>query len=103
MQSSGKSHLSLQKVFVTGAECRAHSTFIYYPKLAPDQLISISSLNYKELWARSETWDRKSPLLASHELSVTSDLTDNEIVIRQINCQELISRCLEQDESKRES
>ena len=44
---------------------------------------------------KSKTWDKKSPILPNHELSMTDDLTDNDIVMRQINCAPILRRNLE--------
>ena len=43
---------------------------------------------------KTKTWDMQSPILPYHELSMTDDLTDNNIVIRQINCAHILKRNL---------
>lgn len=56
--------------------------FIFYPKLEPAELLTLSKVSFSELMANSKFWDKQSPILPKHELSMTDDLTDNEIIIR---------------------
>ena len=35
-------------------------------------------------------WDKKSPIIDNHELVMLDDLTDNDLVIRAINCSSIL-------------
>ena len=68
--------------------------FILFPRLAAAELVSLKGVSFSELMERSKLWDKQSPILPRHELSMTDDLTDNEIIIRQINAVHVLSRNL---------
>ena len=68
--------------------------FIFFPKLDTAQLIAEQSVSFSDLIEKTKTWDMQSPILPYHELSMTDDLTDNNIVIRQINCAHILKRNL---------
>ena len=45
---------------------------------------------------KSRDWDGKSAYISENELFMSQDLTENEIVIRQINCSKIVDRLLRQ-------
>ena len=51
-------------------------------------------MNYSEILERSKTWDFVRPILEKNELVMVEDLTDNNIVIRQINCTTILDKML---------
>ena len=51
-------------------------------------------MNYGEILERSKSWDFVQPMLESNELVMTDDLTDNNIVVRQINCTSILDKML---------
>lgn len=73
----------------------AKPLIICYPKLKTAQLLATKSTNYKELQEKSKTWNRDSPYLKDFELVSVDDLTHNNIILRQINCSQSITRLLE--------
>ena len=57
-------------------------------------MLAQKNFNLTELIERSKKWDKRSPFLPQHELSMMDDLTDNDIVMRQINCAYILRRNL---------
>lgn len=68
--------------------------FILYPTLGPGEFLSLSGISFDEILEQSKDWDREKPLLESSELSRLYDLTDNDIIVRQINCSLILQRLL---------
>ena len=68
--------------------------FIFYPALGPGEFLSLSGISFDEVLDKNKFWDKKKPLLESSELSRLHDLTDNDIIIRQINCSSILERLL---------
>jgi hypothetical protein len=68
--------------------------FILYPTLGPGEFLSLSGISFEEVLDKSKAWDREKPLIESSELSRLYDLTDNDIIIRQINCSSIFERIL---------
>lgn len=68
--------------------------FILYPALQPGCFLCLSSISYDEILDKSKSWDKEKPLIESSELSRLYDLTDNDIIIRQINCSQILERLL---------
>lgn len=58
------------------------------------EFISITPMNYNEVIGKSKEWNFKAPIIAGHELFSNEDLTENEIVIRQVNCSKILDRLL---------
>jgi hypothetical protein len=46
---------------------------------------------------KCKDWDKKSPYIAENELFMDSDLTENDVVVRQINVSYIISRLLSEN------
>lgn len=69
--------------------------FIIYPTLGPGQFLSLTSMSFDVLLEKSKDWDKEKPLVESSELSRSHDLTDNDVIIRQINCSQILARLLE--------
>jgi hypothetical protein len=69
--------------------------FILYPKLNDGQFISLSLMSYGEVINRSRDWDQASPYIQTNELFMNEDLTENDIIVRQINCSQILDRMLE--------
>ena len=57
-----------------------------YPSLGPGEFLSLTSISFDEILQKVKTWDKDKALIQSSELSRLYDLTDNDIIIRQINC-----------------
>lgn len=68
--------------------------FILYPTLGPGEFLSLSGISFDEVLNKSKSWDKEKPLIESSELSRLYDLTDNDIIIRQINCSQILERLL---------
>jgi hypothetical protein len=66
------------------------ANFILYPILAEGQLISTNTVGFGQLLEQAKTYSGKGPLLNNHELVMTDDLTDNDLVIRQINSAHIV-------------
>lgn len=67
---------------------------IYYPKSKEGEFLSLSLMNFGEVIDKSKDWDRKSPYLTTNELFMSSDLTETDIAVRQINVSKIIERLL---------
>mmetsp|Transcript_11068 Transcript_11068/g.16828 ORF Transcript_11068/g.16828 Transcript_11068/m.16828 type:complete len:82 (-) Transcript_11068:1485-1730(-) len=80
--------MTLQDLMICDQNFEAMPHFILYPKLRPGQFLSLTGISFEELLDQSRTWDKTKdrPLIESSELSRLFDLTDNDIIIRQINC-----------------
>mmetsp|Transcript_5651 Transcript_5651/g.7564 ORF Transcript_5651/g.7564 Transcript_5651/m.7564 type:complete len:95 (-) Transcript_5651:1531-1815(-) len=74
--------LRLKDLIVCEYKYKVMPHFIMYPELTMAQLIAQKQINISDLIERVKSWDKKSPILPQHELSMTDDLTDNDIVIR---------------------
>jgi phosphatidylinositol N-acetylglucosaminyltransferase subunit Q len=68
--------------------------FILYPTLEPGCFLSLTGISFDEILEKSKSWDKEKPLLDTSELSRLYDLTDNDIIIRQINCSQILERLL---------
>ena len=69
--------------------------FVLYPSLGPGQFLSLTSMSFDVLLEKSKDWDKENPLVESSELSRSHDLTDNDVIIRQINCSSILARLVE--------
>jgi hypothetical protein len=65
-----------------------------YPKTKEGEFISLSSMQFSDIINKSKDWDGSSPYIPDNELFMTTDLTENDIVVRQINCAKIIDRLL---------
>jgi len=54
-------------------------------------------MNFAEILENSKTWDFVGPILEQNELVMVEDLTDNNIVVRQINCTSILDKMLCQE------
>jgi hypothetical protein len=86
--------LSLKDLIVCECKYKYNANFIIYPSLKTGQLISTSSIGFGQLLSDAKLYTGKAPLLKNHEIVMTEDLTDNDLVIRQINYSHIISRLL---------
>jgi len=68
--------------------------FVMYPTLRPGEFISLRSISFDEILQNVKTWDKHTALIKSSELSRLVDLTDNEMIVRQINCSFILDRVL---------
>ena len=62
--------------------------------MGPGEFISQSKMSFDVVLNSSKEWDQETPLIEQCELSRRTDLTDNDILIRQINCSQILSRIL---------
>jgi len=62
--------------------------------MAEGEFISLTRMNYAEAMDQSRDWDQKSPYIAGNELFMTSDLTENDLCVRMINCSKILDRLL---------
>lgn len=69
--------------------------FVFYPTMGTGEFLSLSKMSFDEVLNSTKSWDKEKPLIESCELSRRTDLTDNDILIRQINCSQILSRLLE--------
>jgi hypothetical protein len=63
-------------------------------------------MKFDEVIDKSRDWDGKATYISENELFMSQDLTENEIVIRQINCSKIVDRLLRhslQNQSKKSS
>jgi hypothetical protein len=67
---------------------------VLYEKKIDGEFYSMSSMNYGDLLSASRLWDKKSPLMQSNELFSNEGLTENDIVVRQINSSMIIERLM---------
>lgn len=58
------------------------------------EFISQTLMNFGEVIDKSKDWDQKSPYIPNNELFMTGDLTENDLVIRQINVAKILERLL---------
>ena len=70
------------------------ANFITYPILAEGQLLSTNTISFGELLESGRNFSGSGPILKDHELVMTEDLTDNDLVIRQINSAHIVQRLL---------
>ena len=70
------------------------ANFITYPILAEGQLLSTNTIRFGELLESGRNFSGQGPILKDHELVMTEDLTDNDLVIRQINSAHIVQRLL---------
>ena len=69
--------------------------FIYYPRLSVGQFISLNTVRFGDLIERCSSWDQKSPIFERNEIVMVDDLTDNDVVIRQINSSSTLKRLID--------
>lgn len=77
--------------------------FIFYPTLPPGEFLSLRGICFDEVLNNSKTWEKDKPLIESSELSRLHDLTDNDIITRQINCSQILERLLSKRVSQLDS
>jgi len=70
------------------------ANFISYPILKGGQLISTNTIGCGQLLDNAKIYSGKGPILSNHELVMNDDLTDNDLVIRQINSAHILQRIL---------
>lgn len=58
------------------------------------EFISLSLMQFNEVINKSSDWDGKAPYISENELFMSTDLTENDIVVRQINCSKIVDRLL---------
>ena len=51
-------------------------------------------MTYGEIINKSSIWDKQSPYLSQNELISFEDLTENDIIVRQINCSKILDRMI---------
>lgn len=78
--------LSLRDLIICEYKYKVMPHFILYPTMKPGDFLSLRGISFDEVLNNSYNWDKKKPLIESSELSRLHDLTDNDIIIRQINC-----------------
>ena len=66
-----------------------------YPKLKEGQFLSISLMQFNEVINQSKDWTGKTAYLAENELFMSKDLTENDLVVRQINSSKIMDRILQ--------
>jgi hypothetical protein len=49
-------------------------------------------MQFSDVINKSKGWDRKTPYIAENELFMNKDLTENDLVIRQINASKIMDR-----------
>jgi hypothetical protein len=69
---------------------------VLYPKTKEGEFISLSLMQFSDVINKSKSWDRKTPYLGENELFMNNDLTENDLIIRQINASKIIDRLLRQ-------
>jgi hypothetical protein len=67
---------------------------VLYPKTKEGELISLSLMQFSDVIKKSKSWDGKTPFLGENELFMNNDLTENDLIIRQINSSKIIDRLL---------
>ena len=87
-------YLSLRDLIICEYKYKVMPHFILYPTLRPGEFFSLSGVSFNEVLNNSQHWDKEKPLIESNELSRLYDLTDNDIIIRQINCSQILERLL---------
>ena len=87
-------NLSLRDIIICEYKYKVMPHFIFYPTLGPGEFLSLSGISFDEVLDKSKSWDKDKPLIESSELSRLNDLTDNDIIIRQINCSQILERLL---------
>ena len=68
--------------------------FVHYPQTKEGEFISLSLMKFDEVIDKSRDWDGKTTYISENELFMSQDLTENDIVIRQINCSKIVDRLL---------
>lgn len=53
-------------------------------------------MGYGEILDKSSKWEHVFPMIAENELFAIEDLSENDIVIRQINCSKILVKLLDQ-------
>lgn len=53
-------------------------------------------MGYGEILEKSSKWEQIYPLIPENELFALEDLSENDIVVRQINCSKILERLIEQ-------
>ena len=88
--------MSLKELIICEYKYKVMPHFILYPKMNPGEFLSLSGISFDELLDQSRTWDKSKdkPLIETSELSRLYDLTDNDIIIRQINCSQILERLI---------
>jgi hypothetical protein len=86
--------LSLRDIVIREHQYKVMPHFILYPTLGPGEFLSLTGISFDEVLDKSKSWDKDKPLIESSELSRLNDLTDNDIIIRQINCSQILERLL---------
>ena len=86
--------LSLRDLIICEYKYKVMPHFILYPSLKPGEFLSLSGISFDDVLNNSKHWDKEKPLIETNELSRLYDLTDNDIIIRQINCSSILGRLL---------
>lgn len=68
--------------------------YVLYPKTKEGEFISLSLMQFNDVINKSKSWDGKTPYLGENELFMNKDLTENDLIIRQINASKIIDRLL---------
>ena len=53
-------------------------------------------MQFSDVIKKSKSWDGKTPYLGENEVFMNNDLTENDLIIRQINASKIIDRLLRQ-------
>lgn len=87
--------LVLKDLIVCEYKYKVIPHFIFYPRLADGQFISLNTVGYGDLIVRCSSWDKQSPIFPKNEITMQDDLTHNDVVIRQINASTTLKRLLD--------
>ena len=86
--------LHLRDLIICEYKYKVMPHFILYPTLETGCFLSLTGISFDEILEKSKSWDKQKPLIETSELSRLYDLTDNDIIIRQINCSQILERLL---------
>ena len=87
--------LILKDLIVCEYKYKVIPHFIYYPRLTVGQFISLNTVGFYDLIEKCSTWDKIKPIFDRNELVMVDDLTDNDIVVRQINASTTLKMILD--------
>ena len=59
-------------------------------------------MQFSDVINSSKSWDGRSPYLSENEIFMTSDLTENDLIVRQINASKILNRLLRNTLGKKE-
>lgn len=69
--------------------------FFLYPNMGTGEFLALNDISFNDVLNNSIDWDKNKPLIEECELSKQHDLTDNDIIIRQINCSLILAQLLD--------